>query len=51
MNTYWVNVTETYKVDADSAEEAFALIERYNDGDYSVSVKFKGSEYDAEEAL
>jgi hypothetical protein len=34
MAEYWIDITTTYKVyEASSEEEAFDLVERYEDGD------------------
>lgn len=46
---YWVEVTNWYKIDATSEEEARENLEKYMDGDYTVGVRHKDTEFGIEE--
>lgn len=41
---FYVNVTEVYKVWANDSDEARTLVEKYNDGDINVLVKYVDSD-------
>ena len=51
IKVFWANDTVTYKVWATSEQEAWELIEKYNDGDYDVAVKVKDQERQIDEEL
>ena len=44
MKTYWIDTTDTYKINADNEDQALELLSKYLDGDWSVPVKCKNSE-------
>lgn len=43
---WWVDVSTTYKVWADTAEEARELIETFPDGNYDAGVKVKDQNWE-----
>ena len=49
VKVFWASDTTTYKVWATSEQEAWELIEKYNEGDFSGQVKVKDQERQIDE--
>lgn len=48
MAVYWVTVTDSYKIEAETPEEARELLERHIDGVYVAEVRHKDSDFEIE---